>query len=72
MKDAVLLSIYPKYCELILNGSKTAEIRKNKPNLSTPFKCYIYCTRPKSQVKNGGMILSDDELYRLPNGELRY
>lgn len=72
MKDAVLLSIYPKYCELILNGSKTVEIRKNKPNLPTPFKCYVYCTRAKSQVKNGGMILSNDELYRLPNGEIKY
>lgn len=40
----VLISIQPKWCELILSGDKTLEIRKNKPKLITPFKCYIYCT----------------------------
>lgn len=41
---AVLISIRPKWCGLIANGSKTLEIRKTKPHLQTPFKCYIYCT----------------------------
>lgn len=40
----VLISIKPKYCELIANGRKTIEVRKTKPKLETPFKCYIYCT----------------------------
>ena len=42
---AVLLSIKPKYCELIASGKKTVEVRKNRPKLETPFKCYIYCTK---------------------------
>ena len=41
---AVLISIQPKWCELISNGKKTIEVRKTKPKLETPFKVYIYCT----------------------------
>ena len=43
---SVLISIQPKWCELIANGSKTIEVRKTKPKLDTPFKVYIYCTKP--------------------------
>lgn len=39
---AVLLSIKPKYCELIERGEKTIELRKSEPKLKPPFKCYIY------------------------------
>ena len=42
-----MLSIRPKWCEKIANGEKTIEVRKTKPKLETPFKCYIYCTLPK-------------------------
>ena len=44
MSKAVMLSIRPKWCEKIANGEKTIEVRKTKPKLETPFKCYIYCT----------------------------
>ena len=47
MSKAVLISIRPKWCELIASGKKTIEIRKTRPKIETPFKCYIYCTRPK-------------------------
>lgn len=40
----VMISIKPKWCELIANGKKTIEIRKTRPKIDTPFKCYIYCT----------------------------
>lgn len=40
----IIISIKPKWCELIANGEKTIEIRKTKPKLETPFKCYIYQT----------------------------
>ncbi len=39
---SVLISIAPKWCEKIANGEKTIELRKNRPKLETPFKCYIY------------------------------
>lgn len=44
---AVMLSIRPQWCDLIIRGIKTIEVRKNRPNLETPFKCYIYCTKDK-------------------------
>ena len=47
MSKAVMLSIRPKWVEKICNGEKTIEVRKNRPKLETPFKCYIYCTLPK-------------------------
>lgn len=47
MSKAVMLSIRPKWCEKIANGEKTIEVRKTRPKLKTPFKCYIYCTLPK-------------------------
>ena len=42
---SVLMSIKPEYCELIAAGIKTVEVRKSKPQIKTPFKCYIYCTK---------------------------
>lgn len=47
MGEAVLISIRPKWCEKIATGEKTIEVRKTRPNMETPFKCYIYCTKPK-------------------------
>ena len=57
---SVLISIKPKWCELIASGIKTIEIRKTKPKLDTPFKCYIYCTL------NGTSKMSLEEYF---NGE---
>ena len=47
MSKAVMLSIRPKWVEKIASGEKTIEVRKTRPKLDTPFKCYIYCTLPK-------------------------
>lgn len=47
MSKAVMISIRPKWCEKIVNGDKTIEVRKTRPKMNTPFKCYIYCTLPK-------------------------
>lgn len=47
MNKAVMISIHPKWCKLIANGKKTIEIRKTRPKLETPFKCYIYETLGK-------------------------
>lgn len=45
---AVLISIQPKWCELIASRRKTIEVRKTRPKIETPFKCYIYCTKQKT------------------------
>lgn len=44
---AVLLSIRPEWCDLIIQHKKTVELRKTRPNLQTPFKVYIWCTKAR-------------------------
>ena len=46
-KRSVMLSVHPQWCEKIINGEKTLEIRKTIPNLKSPFKVYLYCTKGK-------------------------
>ena len=61
---AVLISVQPLWCVLIARGEKTIEVRKNRPKLKTPFKCYMYCTktggkvmcRPSQQIGSGKII----------------
>lgn len=43
--NCILISIQPKWAQLIGNRWKTLEVRKNIPKLKPPFKCYIYCTK---------------------------
>ena len=53
---SVLLSIKPNYCFYIMEQKKNVEIRKNRPSIETPFKCYIYCTKETSRdlvIKDG-------------------
>lgn len=68
---AVMLSIQPKYCELIASGKKTIEVRKTAPKLETPFKCYIYCTasdRHSCLVTGGGTV----ELFHCCNYKMAF
>ena len=70
MSKAVLISIRPEWCEKIASRQKTIEVRKTRPKIETPFKCYIYCTKPKKY--NSVASLYVDELYRLPSGEIKF
>nr|DAZ54093.1 MAG TPA: hypothetical protein [Caudoviricetes sp.] len=81
MSKAVLISIRPKWCEKIANGEKTIEVRKTRPRMAPPFKCYIYCTQakyphedfieteyPKPQFYGGGKVIGEftcDRIYGL-------
>lgn len=57
MAKAVLISIRPEWVKKILSGEKTLEVRKNRPNMETPFKVYIYCTAGNlSYEVNNGMM----------------
>ena len=47
---AVLVSIRPKWCEKIISGEKTIEVRKTRPKLNPPFRCYIYCTKAMERL----------------------
>lgn len=78
---SVLMSIQPKWCELIASGKKTIEVRKTKPKFETPFKVYIYCTNNNKNRIGSWLhlychsslvstdILLEDECYRL-NGKV--
>ena len=60
MAKAVLISIRPGWVDRILSGKKTLEVRKNRPKLETPFKCYIYCTRAKHEYEDYFVVEYDD------------
>ena len=47
---AVMISIRPEWCEKIASGEKTVEVRKTRPKIEPPFKCYIYCTNGKEKL----------------------
>lgn len=64
---SVLISIRPEWCDLIARGEKTLEVRKTKPKIDTPFKCYIYCTKaPKGwfwlnspNIRRDGVVIGE-------------
>lgn len=68
---SVLISIQPKWCELIANGKKTIEVRKTRPKIKTPFKVYIYCTKPKNYYKISNCMAATDENLYLSNGKVK-
>lgn len=59
MAKAVLISIRPEWVEKIANEIKTVEVRKTKPYLETPFKCYIYCTNTRPFLAWGDVFRGD-------------
>ena len=44
MNKSVITSVSPQECELIASGKQTMLVRKTRPKIETPFKCYIYMT----------------------------
>ena len=71
MANAILLSIRPEWVQEIGEGKKTIEVRRTRPKLQPPFKCYIYCTLPR-KTKSHVMFLSicDDGEIREMNGKV--
>lgn len=73
---AVLISIQPQWCEKIFNGEKTIEVRKNRPQIETPFKCYVYCSKWKTFLyknpNNGELFLDSNGGYRGGDYEDRF
>lgn len=71
MSKAVLISIRPRWCEKIASGEKTIEIRKTRPKVDTPFKCYIYCTQSgdaRRLVGERGKVIGEftcDRIYKI-------
>lgn len=73
---SVLLSIQPQWCELIASGKKMIEVRKTRPKIETPFKCYIYCSKGKTFLyknpNNGELFLDSNGGYRGGDYEDRF
>ena len=67
MMKSILLSIKPKYVELIASGKKTIEVRKSAPQ-EVPFKAYIYCCKAKPYLYKEANppfeLFLDSELYK--------
>ena len=71
MSKTVLISIRPQWCEKIVNGEKTIEVRKTRPKLETPFKAYIYCTMPDAKDQHNILELHGaDGKIRKANGKV--
>jgi predicted transcriptional regulator len=47
---ALLLSVRPQFAESILDGSKTAEIRRQRPDVRPGTLVIIYATKPKGAI----------------------
>lgn len=58
---SILISIRPKWCQKIMSGEKTIEVRKTRPKLNPPFRCYIYCSKAKERLV--GILRDGDENY---------
>lgn len=67
---AVMISIQPKWCEFIARKLKTVEIRKTRPKLEPPFKCYIYCTANKKGLHDELEIPSLNGSVYIANGKV--
>ena len=65
---SVLISIRPQWVEKIASGEKTIEVRKTAPK-ETPFKGYIYATKPKKWFRCGAVSTSDELLW-FANGKV--
>lgn len=76
---SVLISIQPKWVSKICNKigdrdgkslyEKTVEVRKTKPKIDVPFKCYIYCTKGKDllTISNGKVNKPNEIVIDLTN-----
>ena len=66
---ALLLSVRPKFAESILNGSKTAEIRRQRPDVRPGTLVIIYATKPKGAIVGTARVSgmsqgSPDEIWK--------
>ena len=89
---SVLISIQPKWCEKIKHiigqkdtkpiYEKSVEIRKTRPKIDAPFKCYIYETKaydtifgkgnPKRVCVGGGRVIGEFVCERIQSYECEF
>ena len=67
--NTVLISIRPEWCQKIISGEKTIEVRKTWPKIKTPFRCHIYCTKGRPDMGRNGKVIGEftcDEMLCFP------
>ncbi len=68
ISNAIIFSIQPKFAELILNGSKTVELRRVLPKrISIDTFVLLYVSAPVKQISCGFWI---DDIVQAPVNEL--
>lgn len=66
---SVMISIQPKWCDLIFSREKTREVRKTLPYADVPFKAYIYATKKRpnwvrmDNTQLSGMVVGEFVCY---------
>lgn len=66
---SILMPIHANWCDLILCGKKTVEMRKTRPKEDPPYRVYMYRTLPKrGDIHDGdGRIVGEficDDIFR--------
>ena len=80
MAKAVLISIHPEWVDKILTGTKALEARRTRPNLGTPFKCYVYCTKGRKPwaldgfpgIRQDGNVVAEFTCDRIDCADIPY
>lgn len=57
VRDALLLSIKPKYAKAIYDGLKKYEFRRACPRVHLPLPCFFYESKPVSLVTGRATVL---------------
>lgn len=67
-KTAVLMSIKPKYAEMIFDGRKTIELRRVCPKVTTGDLVLVYVSGPRMALVGGfeveGVVSASPSLFR--------
>lgn len=59
-KPAVLLTLESKLCDRIISAEQTAVIKRRRPIINTPFKCYIFQKASEDGVsENDGKVIAE-------------
>lgn len=56
-----MVAVAPAQLEKIISGQTSTIVKKTKPNIETPFTCYLYCT------KQGTALYGDNGRYITDN-----
>ena len=54
----ILMSIRPEWCELIISGRKSLELRKQHPKEKGPFRVLVYCSSGGKKIYRNGNLLN--------------